>query len=193
MRCGDGVDDDTDGLTDCADPDCWWDTQCSGCEGAGESDALGKEDDAICATRERCEELCDLVGCGSIDMHRSLPRCYLNEGTAMCGPVKTGPAGGTYSVLEKRELAKAAYTTVTGEVSCDETPLAFGTVAKQLGFGPGVCGHKLCRPRADCEDVCSALGNCTAIKVEPEGNVRACTFFMACTPNYFSPRMHTLS
>ena len=41
--------------------------------------------DAICLPREGCEALCTFLGteCVSFDMHRTLPRCYLNAPTAV--------------------------------------------------------------------------------------------------------------
>ena len=34
---------------------------------------------ALCADRAKCEQLCaDTEGCTSFDMHKSLPRCFLN-------------------------------------------------------------------------------------------------------------------
>jgi hypothetical protein len=57
--CADGVDTDRDGLTGCADPDCWGPACPEDCLGAGDedSDGLGNCEDADCAGR--CDEVCD--------------------------------------------------------------------------------------------------------------------------------------
>merc|ERR1719281_1864428 len=43
----------------------------------------------------------------------------------------------------------------------------------------------ICRPRGDCEAFCTALGNCTAISIEPQpfgtSSRPGCTFFSDCT------------
>merc|ERR1719198_669229 len=61
---------------------------------------------AICADQTLCQYLCDQLGrdgCMSIDMHTSLPRCFLNDASA-----DTTPAALTmdpsYKVLVKREF-----------------------------------------------------------------------------------------
>jgi len=55
-----------------------------GCDGyfAGYDDA---NSNALCLTRMECEQLCTALGaeCSGVDMHRTLPRCFLNrEGCA---------------------------------------------------------------------------------------------------------------
>lgn len=40
-----------------------------------------EDDSVVCATEETCKELCAAApACGSIDMHRTLERCFLNHG-----------------------------------------------------------------------------------------------------------------
>merc|ERR1719387_3072130 len=73
---------------------------------------------AICADQTLCQYLCDQLGrtgCMSIDMHTSLPRCFLNDPSA-----DTTPAALTmdpsYKVLVKREFMDNNFeypTTVT--------------------------------------------------------------------------------
>merc|ERR1719198_312269 len=73
---------------------------------------------AICADQTLCQYLCDQLGraaCMSIDMHTSLPRCFLNDASA-----DTTPAALTmdpsYKVLVKREFMDNNFeypTTVT--------------------------------------------------------------------------------
>jgi len=45
---------------------------------------------ALCLDRDSCQQLCNLMDCHSIDMHDSLPRCFLNAGVPgvhPCDPV----------------------------------------------------------------------------------------------------------
>jgi hypothetical protein len=50
-----------------------------------------KDSDAICLEKQQCEWLCELTpGCHSVDMHKTLPRCYLNMDT--CDVTKAIPA-----------------------------------------------------------------------------------------------------
>jgi hypothetical protein len=47
---------------------------------SGNNATLADDDLALCLPREKCEEACNsLDDCVSIDMHRFLPRCYLNK------------------------------------------------------------------------------------------------------------------
>jgi hypothetical protein len=55
----------------CEDDDCYCDGHYSGYD--------AEESNALCASKDLCEYLCDNTpGCGSIDMHKTLPRCFLN-------------------------------------------------------------------------------------------------------------------
>jgi len=41
-----------------------------------------KDSDSICLDQQQCEWLCELTpGCSSVDMHKELPRCFLNTDT----------------------------------------------------------------------------------------------------------------
>jgi len=71
-------------------------TDSTGAMCAGYDASFNADSNAICATREKCEELCDMLNmaddpdtdvdestpgairCHGIDVHRSKPRCYLN-------------------------------------------------------------------------------------------------------------------
>jgi len=70
-----------DGQSGCVD-DCY-------CEGAlGLDPASDLDRQALCLPRERCEEECAArVDCRSFDMHRTLPRCYLNTDDVACDAV----------------------------------------------------------------------------------------------------------
>jgi len=50
---------------------------------------------ALCLDRPRCEDLCTLLGdaCTGVDMHKTLPRCFLNMGCQEFVDVYTGGAG----------------------------------------------------------------------------------------------------
>jgi hypothetical protein len=76
--------------------------------------------DALCIPREECEALCILAGdaCSSIDMHRFLPRCYLNAKDA-CGPFNT--TTGAPSDLDSSEDYDVIYPTVTMEEEVSAT------------------------------------------------------------------------
>jgi hypothetical protein len=57
IECADGVDDDYDGLTDCADPDCATESEaCLGCDDGIDNDGNGLADcaDPDCAESEVC-------------------------------------------------------------------------------------------------------------------------------------------
>jgi hypothetical protein len=59
---------------------------------AGNNETLAADDLSLCLPREQCEAICNsLEECESIDMHRSLPRCYLNV-KGSC-PMETSDAG----------------------------------------------------------------------------------------------------
>jgi hypothetical protein len=61
---------------------------------------------ALCADQTLCQYLCDQLGrdgCMSIDMHTSLPRCFLNDASADTAPVAL-TADPSYKVLVKREF-----------------------------------------------------------------------------------------
>merc|ERR1719399_1925468 len=61
---------------------------------------------ALCADQTLCQYLCDQLGrdgCMSIDMHTSLPRCFLNDASADTAPVAL-TVDPSYKVLVKREF-----------------------------------------------------------------------------------------
>jgi hypothetical protein len=58
----------------CSGPECFCDGFMTGYD--------GEKSQAVCGDQALCEKLCADVGCASIDMHNTLPRCYLNSG--MC-------------------------------------------------------------------------------------------------------------
>jgi hypothetical protein len=73
--CWNGVDDDTDGLTDCADPGCYSDSFC----GLVEGDCLIWKNSTDCASDANCEWITDKWGswCDFRGSH-----CWLNDGNA---------------------------------------------------------------------------------------------------------------
>jgi hypothetical protein len=80
-----------------------------GCEGT--DSLLLPDSDALCLPREECEELCtSLAGCMGIDMHKRLPRCYLN---AVCDP-EIVQEDGNYQLLIKVN-ASMGFLTTTGK------------------------------------------------------------------------------
>merc|ERR1719181_970977 len=72
-----------------------------------------------------------------------------------------------------------AYSTLTGP-TCEGSPLVIAELAAPL-----CASNTICRPRGDCEAFCTALGNCTAISIEPQpfgtSSRPGCTFFSDCT------------
>jgi hypothetical protein len=83
---------------------------------SGYETTFTQDTDALCVPREECESLCILAGdaCSSIDMHRFLPRCYLNAKDA-CGPMNVTTGAPTLSELTKSEFYDVLYPTVTLE------------------------------------------------------------------------------
>ena len=65
---------------------------------------------ALCLPREECERLClETPGCTSIDMHRYLPRCYLNTEDCIGGETKS--ATGLWDLLEVVETPANVHLT----------------------------------------------------------------------------------
>ena len=55
------------------------------CQGLQAGDA--EDSNAICLDREGCEALCtETEGCESVDMHKTLPRCFLNREVCSAPP-----------------------------------------------------------------------------------------------------------
>jgi hypothetical protein len=136
---------------------------------------------AICLPREECEALClEIEDCASIDMHRYLPRCYLNR-------VDGNHSGAnlivdsTYDVLVKtatpgKEDAGAdsdrdTYVTYTGK----EYPW----------WQTSVLDTYTTSSRPDCEVACSANPLCTGFRLRTlqttalsgDGGVPSCDTF----------------
>jgi hypothetical protein len=63
----------------------------------------GKDSEAICADQTTCEELCALSGCSSIDMHKELPRCYLNSDVCAAAGVPVATPSPTPSSGKKNK------------------------------------------------------------------------------------------
>merc|ERR1719171_908402 len=83
------------------------------------ADAPLSEHYAICLPRERCEALCDsLEHCSSIDMHRVLPRCFLNTAECEDEGVELDDTHWEYEYLT-RSFERTAYRTHTYH-SCTE-------------------------------------------------------------------------
>lgn len=67
--------------------------------------------DALCATRAQCEAACTAdATCYGVDMHRMLPRCYLNTRLGCQHQVETGALGidESYDFLVKKESGSVA-------------------------------------------------------------------------------------
>jgi hypothetical protein len=63
----------------CEGEDCFCDGYLAGYDASG-AQLVHDHPLALCATEAGCKELCARTdGCGSIDMHRTLPRCFLNR------------------------------------------------------------------------------------------------------------------
>jgi len=79
----------------CVGPTCFCDGYMSGYD--------GKDSEAICADQTTCEELCALSGCSSIDMHKELPRCYLNSDVCAAAGVPVATPSPTPSSGKKNK------------------------------------------------------------------------------------------
>jgi hypothetical protein len=153
---------------------------------AGMDSLLLPDSDALCLQRDACEALCtSLKDCISIDMHKSLPRCYLN---AKCDPGIV-VEDTHYQLLTKMDLSRG-YLTTPG-MYCPATnvdPRASTLIEHQClakcptGLGVTECEgdqcfcdgafmldptleesqFALCLPRAQCEAVCSATASCAS-------------------------------
>merc|ERR1719326_755598 len=83
---------------------------------------------ALCADQTLCQYLCDQLGrdgCMSIDMHTSLPRCFLNDASADTAPVAL-TVDPSYKVLVKREFLDYNFeypTTVTQATADGSMPI----------------------------------------------------------------------
>jgi hypothetical protein len=158
---------------DSTDPDC-----------KGTDTLLLADSDALCLPREECETLCSsLTDCISIDMHKTLPRCYLN---AACDPALV-VEDGNYQLLAKEQLAKGYLTTsgkycpatnvdptgtyalrqhqclekCNGDVACDGDS-CYCDGAYMLDPTLDSSKFALCLPRAQCEVVCTATTGCAS-------------------------------
>jgi hypothetical protein len=154
------------------DPDC-----------AGTDSLLLPDSDALCLPRDECEALCtSLKDCISIDMHKALPRCYLN---AACdaGLVVEDT---NYQLLTKSMLSFGYLTTPSKycpatNVDPRATPLmehqclakcntatpcegdtCFCDGAFMLDPTLESSQFALCLPRPQCEAVCSATKGCVS-------------------------------
>jgi hypothetical protein len=131
---------------------------------------------ALCLPREKCEELCTLLGdeCESFDMHRKYPLCYLNRnecsaGGALMTPnvewdviLKTTTPDETTNAVEDHK--RDNYTTYTGLLPVGGIPPNTDTALS----------------RSDCELRCSTVyaGWCTGFVYEtgcPVGGGASCT------------------
>jgi hypothetical protein len=136
---------------------------------------------AICLPREECEALClEMDECASIDMHRYLPRCYLNRVDANHTRGNMEPES-TYDVLLKtvtpgKEEASSdglrdTYVTYTGK----EYP----------SWATNILTSYTTSSRSDCEAACSANVLCTGFRLRTlqttvlsgDGGVPSCDTF----------------
>jgi hypothetical protein len=147
-KCGDSV---ADGVT--ADGVNDW---CSG------NDADFTElTDALCLPREQCEALCEsLSECSSFDMHRELPRCYLN--TLECDFTDVGDhtASSEYDLVGKSATPDAA----SGGAVSDHLRDTFVTYTG--ADCSGVTRSSTTQlPRKDCELLCSTTEDCVGFEL----------------------------
>jgi hypothetical protein len=152
---------------------------------SGYSVDFTQDTDALCIPREECEALCILAGdlCSSIDMHRFLPRCYLNAKDA-CGPFNATTGAPTLHELTKSPYYDVIYPTVTLE---EETAAYDGArdvyvtyTGKALPAGclgsyetssfvassPISLDASLGDGRAQCEGACSGDSTCVGFQFE---------------------------
>jgi len=150
---------------------------------AGNDPFFLKDSEAVCLPREECEEICTGLGdlCVGIDMHRTLPRCYIN--TKCDDPVQFDA---NYRRLTKN-TGRGCYDTESDKY-CEGgnlKPALFpeirsdACVVKCSPFGPECVGDAcfcwgadgledgqktdsdaLCLNRAMCEEKCSQLDGC---------------------------------
>jgi hypothetical protein len=136
---------------------------------AGFDPSLSHEADAICLPREDCEALCSsLSDCASIDMHRTLPRCYLNRVSTNCTYPHSDAAWdflsktalpGTEAMEE--DLSRVMYLTRSYS-TCAGSPYAVRTA-----------------PREECEAACTETEACDAFVFVPSKD-STCYFYDDC-------------
>jgi hypothetical protein len=151
---------------------------------AGTDSLLLPDSDALCLQRDACEALCtSLLGCISIDMHKAMPRCYLN---AECDPGIV-VEDSNYQLLTK-VYEPSGYTTTPGkycpatnvdprgtDMLMEHQCLAKCNTAEPCEGDACYCDgasmldptreesqFALCLPRAKCEEVCSATTGCAS-------------------------------
>jgi len=100
------------------------------------------KDEAFCADRETCERLCEATDdCVSFDMHKFLPRCWLN--LARCGQDgmadEANHLDAQYHDLVEREHADACRVTISGSANVDGVYVHDGDA--EYNFEPFVLKH----------------------------------------------------
>jgi hypothetical protein len=97
----------------CVGPTCFCDGYMSGYD--------GPDSEALCGDQETCEDLCALTGCGSIDMHKTLPRCFLNTDSCVA---KSGIPVDPFSTPLDETAVDPNYNLLTEKVDeCGEAML----------------------------------------------------------------------
>merc|ERR1719171_2928732 len=108
------------------------------------ADAPLSEHYAVCLPRERCEALCDsLEHCSSIDMHRVLPRCFLNTEECEEEDAELDATHWEYEHLT-RSMERTAYRTKTYHSCLEEDAL------EDLGPLTREACEAACTEREDC-------------------------------------------
>jgi hypothetical protein len=136
---------------------------------------------AICLPREECEALClEIEDCASIDMHRYLPRCYLNRLDANHSGANL-MSDSTYDVLYK--------TTTPGKedagADADRDTYMTYTGKEYLSWMTNVLTTYTTSSRTECEAACSGDARCTGFRLRVlqndvlsgDGGVPSCDTF----------------
>lgn len=146
---------------------------------SGADPAYNQYSNALCAPREKCEELCsELDDCVGFEMHTVYPRCYLNR--AECGhdaiadpqydSVIKGMAAHAYKSHTSRSCATASsYSPPLLSAmdrcgsKCAHAP--DGTCTGLTGDAATTYADWACLKRERCEEICSADDNCAGFEV----------------------------
>jgi hypothetical protein len=113
------------------------------------------DDLALCLPQEKCEELCDATeSCISIDMHKRLPRCYLNMACPETA-AESQPVCGRDNCL-----VQSLRTTLTGVSAADETAGLQNSPNFYFSYPTDCTGEPLCTNLKGCQcAVQNALGD----------------------------------
>jgi hypothetical protein len=138
---------------------------------SGNDEAFTDLTDALCLPREDCERLCLFMGdeCYSFDMHRTLPRCYLN--TPACeSTAATDWVNGTieYDMIVKTVTPTERTGPGYGAVNDDLRDTFITHTGKTCPRG-NHSSTSVYTTRDDCEYLCSTTAGCVGFSLVQDG------------------------